>query len=344
MTMAFGPGAIAIPRHPSVGSIARSTLATFTAAATPANGLYSLVLARTTKGAREQSAQEHNHRPDRPPLVSQLRQNYRFRHPLEARSPMPTISRDRTAIERIEGCLDTTHALALVRPQVELPVVGQRRQIGFVKGNGGPMEKDLSPNSTQGRPDGSIDLDGIGPGSGIMIAHSTPARVVVKRTPDAGRFRRVGVIVAAQPGEAVPPAHAHLDQRPAVDLPGFAARLDAHDLIARDSDPLLDNGMAGRALAGEPRKLPDLPADRHDLEIRGALTPDHADGNSVACCAPCGDLDERTGRILVEYGHGGSHRGDGFGERRNRCPAFTLRGAHELITYVARRNEMDGKR
>ncbi len=149
--------------------------------------------------------------------------------------------------------------------------------------------------------------------------------------------------MAAQPGEAVPTAHAHLDQRPAVDLPGFAARLHAHDLIARDSDPLLDNGMAGRALPGQPRKFPDFPPDRYDLEIRGALTPDHADGNRVACCAPCGDLDERTGRILVEYGHGGSHRDDGFGERRNRCPAFTLCRSHELITYVARRNDMDGK-
>ena len=43
-------------------------------AATPPTGLYSLVLARDEQ-CREQSAEAHNHRRYRPPLVSQPRQN-----------------------------------------------------------------------------------------------------------------------------------------------------------------------------------------------------------------------------------------------------------------------------
>lgn len=49
--MAPEPGAIALPQHPSVGSTARSTLATFTAGRHACNGPYSLVLARMTSGA-----------------------------------------------------------------------------------------------------------------------------------------------------------------------------------------------------------------------------------------------------------------------------------------------------
>ena len=86
-TMAPEPGAIALPRHPSVGSTARSTLATLTADCHACSRAPFAGSRAHDERCRTQSVEEHNRRPYRPPLVSQPRQSYGFRHPLG--SPQP---------------------------------------------------------------------------------------------------------------------------------------------------------------------------------------------------------------------------------------------------------------
>ncbi|PYE31629.1 hypothetical protein C8J37_11011 [Rhizobium sp. PP-WC-1G-195] len=55
------------------------------------------------------------------------------------------------------------------------------------------------------------------------------------------------------------------------------AQVSWYDLVQRNSEPLLDDGMLGRALACQARKLADLHADRHNLDVARALAADHAD-------------------------------------------------------------------
>jgi len=80
------------------------------------------------------------------------------------------------------------------------------------------MEVNLTSNAAQATAQGAIDLDHIGPAFWIILADITPALVVVIGAAKASGFRRQGIIMAAEPGEAVLTAHALFDQGPPIDL------------------------------------------------------------------------------------------------------------------------------
>ncbi len=148
----------------------------------------------------------------------------------------------------------------------------------------------------------------------------------------------------AQPCEAVPTAHALFDQWKALGLPCLEAGLGADDLVGRNADPLLDYRKGGRALSGETGKFADLAADRHDLEIRGALPSDHADRDGFRAGLARHDLDQLAVIILVIDGDDRASRRDGLGKHRNRRPSFALARGNEFIADAAGRNDVNGKR
>lgn len=125
-----------------------------------------------------------------------------------------------------------------------------------------------------------------------MIAHVTPTAVVVKRASDAGRFWGRRIIMSAQLDEAIAPAHALFDQRPAIHLPVFERGFHSARLVCRNSDPLLRDRIVRPAFAREAQQFPDFPADRHDLEVRGAGSTHHADRYDLARCRARADFDE----------------------------------------------------
>ena len=91
--------------------------------------------------------------------------------------------------------LNTAHAFAFVRLEIELAVIGQRRKIGLVKRNARSMQENFAADSTNPCADRPVEGDGIGPVFTIVIAHRPPAGIVMERAADAGRFRRVGIAV-----------------------------------------------------------------------------------------------------------------------------------------------------
>ena len=187
-----------------------------------------------------------------------------------------------TGIRRVGASPQTPHIPSLVWPEIELTVIGQRRKIGDLEGNTGPVQIDLATNTTDPGSDRTIDDDRVAPGLFVMIAHGPPSGIVVEGTTDAGRFRRIGIATLSQPGEAVTARHALLDQRPPVALPSLMAGFHADNLVKGNPDPLFDDREVWRAFAGELNQRANPPADRLNLVIAGALTADHADGNVAA--------------------------------------------------------------
>lgn len=81
------------------------------------------------------------------------------------------------------------------------------------------MKINFATDASNAFPQCPIDYHRLCPGLRIMITHVAPASVIVKRASDAGRFRGRRIIMTAQPGQAIAPAHALFDQRPTIDLP-----------------------------------------------------------------------------------------------------------------------------
>jgi hypothetical protein len=125
-----------------------------------------------------------------------------------------------------------------------LAAIGGGRQVGLTERHARTVEINLAAYATQAGAQRPIDFDGIGPRGSIVIAHVTPPCIVVKRTSNAARFWRFGIIMPAQPGEAIAPAHALLDQGKAHGLPCLETRLGAGDFVAADANPLLNDGMS----------------------------------------------------------------------------------------------------
>lgn len=57
--------------------------------------------------------------------------------------------------------LDAAHALALVGPQIELAVIGWRRQVRFVEWYSRAMQEHFTPDPAHAGPDGTVNVDGI---------------------------------------------------------------------------------------------------------------------------------------------------------------------------------------
>ena len=161
-------------------------------------------------------------------------------------------------------------------------MIGGRAEVGLVERHGRTVQIDVAADATQAGADRMIDRHGLGPGFGIAVADLAPAHVGMKGTADAGALGRDLVAVPFEPAQAVLPRHALFDERPAVDLPRLERRLNPHQLVERNADPLLDDGAVGRAAAGQPDQLANLPADRDDLVVLGALAPDHPDFDAAA--------------------------------------------------------------
>jgi len=195
-------------------------------------------------------------------------------------------------------------------------MIGQRRETGLLERNTGPVQINLAANTPNPGPDRTVDINRIAPGLLVMVAHGAPSGIVVERTSDAGRFRRIGIAALAQPGEAIAAGHPLLDQRPAVALPGLAAGLHAYHLVEGNPDPLFDDREGWRAFASELDQLADLAADRLNLVIAGALTADHADGDIAA------PIDRSR-------------------KRRDRRPPFTAAGGEQIVTHVAGPDDED---
>lgn len=88
--------------------------------------------------------------------------------------------------------LDATHAFAFDGPEIELAVIGRRRQVGFVKRNARAMEIDVAADAANTGTQRSIDDYRVCPRFRIMITHVTPTSVIVERASNAGGFRGVG--------------------------------------------------------------------------------------------------------------------------------------------------------
>jgi hypothetical protein len=82
--------------------------------------------------------------------------------------------------------LHAAHALAFVRPEIELAAIGGGRQIGLVERHAGAVQEDLATYSTQSGAKRPVDRDSIGPGFRVMVTHTAPARVVMERAAHAG--------------------------------------------------------------------------------------------------------------------------------------------------------------
>ena len=158
------------------------------------------------------------------------------------------------------------------------------------------MQEHLAADAAQPGADRRVDIHRRGPGVVVLVAEAAPLRIAVERAADAARLGRDRVAVPLQPAQAVDAGHGALDQRPAVDLPVLEARLHADDLVERDADPLLDDGLLGRAAPGQAGQRANFPADRHDLVVAGALAPDHADVDTDAPHRPGERRDRRPAR------------------------------------------------
>ena len=211
---------------------------------------------------------------------------------------------------------NAAHPFTFVGPEIELAVIGQRRKVGILKGDTGPVQIDLAANTPDPGPDRTVDINRIAPGLLVMVAHGAPSGIVMERTTDAGRFRRVGIAALSQPGEAVAAGHPLFDQRPAVALPGLAAGLHADHLVEGNPDPLLDHREGRRTFPGELDEFANLAADRLNLVIAGALPADHADGDIAATV-------------------------DRSRKRRDRRPPFTAAGGEQIVTHVAGPDDED---
>ena len=220
-------------------------------------------------------------------------------------------------------------------------MIRRRRQIGLVERHAGTMQKDLAADAAHPGAKRPIHLDGIRPGFWIVITHMSPAGVVVKRTADARALRGNRIAVPAQPGEAIPPAHALFDQRETLDLPRFEAWLGAHDFIGRDAYPLLHDGGGRRALSREAREFAHLAADRYDLELSGALPADHAERDGFGRGAPPADLDKFAVVILVQNRDLGAGRRHRPRERGDRRPAITGARGDELLADASGGDDVD---
>lgn len=148
----------------------------------------------------------------------------------------------------------------------------------------------------------------------------------------------------AQPGETIVPAHTPLNRQETLYLPRLEARPGTNDLVAGNPDPLFDDGMSGRALAGQAQRLAGLPPDRQYFIVSLALPAAHADRNNFArrllrnriltISAPSSPSKMRT------IASGGRQGVGECGMEAHRLPSPAARDNRERCS----RNDMDGKR
>ncbi len=140
------------------------------------------------------------------------------------------------------------------------------------------------------------------------------------------------------------PAHTPLNRQETLYLPRLEARLGTNDLVAGNPHPLSDDGMSGRALAGQAQRLAGLPPDRQYFVVSLALPATHAHGSNFALRLRCNRIltisasssPSKMGRIAS-----GGRQGVGAGAMEaHRLPSPTARDSRKCCT----RNDMDGKR
>ena len=77
---------------------------------------------------------------------------------------------------------DAAHALAFIDPEIELAAIGRRRQVRLIERHGRAMQEHLAADATHAGADGTVNLDRVDPGVGIVVAHVPPSGVVMERT------------------------------------------------------------------------------------------------------------------------------------------------------------------
>lgn len=77
--------------------------------------------------------------------------------------------------------LSITHISYVGFAPVELSVIRLRRQVRLVERDRRAVQIDLAADAAQARAEGAIDLDRVGSGLRIMVAHGAPFSAIFRR-------------------------------------------------------------------------------------------------------------------------------------------------------------------